>query len=366
MVGTDRQLVTALSRHVDVLWVEPPRSVVTPRPGEGLRPRLTDVGDGVRRLTVTVPPMPHRRGMQPLTEAQVRLVVCRVLKSDGRRPSAVVSTMPFASLDYPESPSRVYYATDGYAAGADLLGRDPEWLRALESRRLAEATDQGAVSEQITSGWPPSTRSFVLPNGVNTTHFADVEDAPRLADVTVTGPVAGVVGHLSARIDLDLLEAVAQTPLTLLMVGPRVESWGGRRFDDLVARDNVQWVGNKPYAELPSYLRLIDVGLTPYVDSAFNRASSPLKTLEYLAAGRAALSTPLPGVQSLGTDLISCAASPAEFATAAVSAAAVPRTADLVRARQEFARAHDWTTRAVELLGILGLQEQTAVTRVGR
>ena len=263
--------------------------------------------------------------------------------------------MPFASLDVAKAPSRVYYATDAYAAGADLLGRDPRWLRELEGRRLSEATDVGAVSALITQEWSSFPKAFVLPNGANTAHYAAVDDAPIPHDVTISGPVAGVVGHLSERIDLTLLEAVAATPLTLLLVGPRVDGWGGRRFDDLVGRANVVWVGDKPYEQLPSYLRIMDVGLTPYVDSDFNRASSPLKTLEYLAAGRAALSTPLPGVAALGTDLVHSAASPEDFAYAAERLAQMPRSEQLTSARRKFAGTHDWACRADQLLEILGL-----------
>ena len=66
------------------------------------------------------------------------------------------------------------------------------------------------------------------------------------------------------------------------------------RMEALIARPNVHWLGTKPFAELPSYLGAIDVGLTPYAQSAFNRASFPLKTLEYLAAGRPAVASDLP------------------------------------------------------------------------
>jgi len=53
----------------------------------------------------------------------------------------------------------------------------------------------------------------------------------------------------------------------------------------------VRWVGPQPYGALPGYLRLMDVGVVPYRDSAFNRGSFPLKTLEYLAAGRGVVAT---------------------------------------------------------------------------
>ena len=56
-------------------------------------------------------------------------------------------------------------------------------------------------------------------------------------------------------------------------------------MEALLARPNVQWVGAAPFERLPTYMRAIDVGIVPYADSAFNQ-ELPLKTLEYLAAGR--------------------------------------------------------------------------------
>ena len=155
--------------------------------------------------------------------------------------------------------------------------------------------------------------------------YADVDNAPLPTGISLTKPVAGVVGQFSPRIDLSLLEAVAGSGLSLLLVGPRLAGWGGDRFDSLVGRSNVAWVGQVPFDRLASYLRLIDVGLTPYADSPFNRASFPLKTLEYLAAGRAVISTPLPAVSELATDLIITAQDAREFAAAALRLAARPR-----------------------------------------
>ena len=52
-----------------------------------------------------------------------------------------------------------------------------------------------------------------------------------------------------------------------------------------------------PREQLAPYLRILQVGFTPYADSMFNRRSYPLKSLEYLAAGVPVVST---DVASLG------------------------------------------------------------------
>ena len=47
----------------------------------------------------------------------------------------------------------------------------------------------------------------------------------------------------------------------------------------------VHYVGPVPPEVVPQHLAQMDVCLTPYVNSQFNRASFPLKTMEYLGAG---------------------------------------------------------------------------------
>ena len=103
----------------------------------------------------------------------------------------------------------------------------------------------------------------------------------------------------------------------------------------------MRWVGLKTSDALPSYLRAMDVGIVPYRDSRFNRGSFPLKTLEYLAAGRAVVSTDLPAIRWLATDLI-CIAEPASFADEVDRLLAMPRTAALLAQRQAFAARHSW------------------------
>jgi teichuronic acid biosynthesis glycosyltransferase TuaH len=128
------------------------------------------------------------------------------------------------------------------------------------------------------------------------------------------------------------------------------------RWPLLVERPNVHWVGRKAYEELPSYLRVIDVGLTPYAATAFNRASFPLKTLEYLAAGRGVVSTDLPATAWLEAGpLIPVARTPHEFAAAVAAELRVPRTPALVRRRRAFAARHDWHQRVRLLADLLGL-----------
>ncbi len=216
----------------------------------------------------------------------------------------------------------IYFATDDFTSGASLLGLDASRLRELEKQIVEEADLLVGVTDSIVNRWPSQTAGhLVLPNGCV---LADEPSpmSPRDVGLDTTGPLATVIGQFSPRIDLSLLEAVARSGEHLLLVGPHDPSFEPARFAALTALPNVDWVGQQPYEKVASYLRATTVGLTPYVDSAFNRASFPLKTLEYLAAGRPVVSTPLPAVDDLDTRHITQAAGPASFTDAAASAGA--------------------------------------------
>ncbi|HPU53477.1 MAG TPA: aldo/keto reductase, partial [Burkholderiaceae bacterium] len=96
-----------------------------------------------------------------------------------------------------------------------------------------------------------------------------------------------------------LLRSLPLAGIPLLLVGPasfRSERLR-RDFHALTAMSGVQWVGGVPREQVASYLRAIDVGVTPYADTAFNRRSYPLKTVEYLAAGVPVVSSTAPPLE---------------------------------------------------------------------
>jgi teichuronic acid biosynthesis glycosyltransferase TuaH len=125
----------------------------------------------------------------------------------------------------------------------------------------------------------------------------------------------------------------------------------------LLDRPNVHYVGAVPFEELPQWFARIDVGLTPYADTAFNRASFPLKTLEYLAAGLPVVSTDLPASRRLAEESagIQLAGDRQAFADAVVKSAADEAAPDVVAQRRSVATRHSWATRAETFTRLAGL-----------
>ena len=99
-----------------------------------------------------------------------------------------------------------------------------------------------------------AARTLPPPTGVQS-QGGRTEHAPLPADADLPGPVAGFVGRINHRTDLQLLEAIADRGRSLLLVGPRDAGYEPRRFDALRRRRNVRWVGPKPSAALPGFAK---------------------------------------------------------------------------------------------------------------
>jgi hypothetical protein len=183
------------------------------------------------------------------------------------------------------------------------------------------------------------------PSGVEFEHFtARVAPHPVLA--ALKGPVFGYVGVIDERIDVDLIADLADTfpQGHVVLVGPICKLDPAK----LPRRANVWLTGPVPYDTLPSWLAGFDVALMPF---ALNRATafiSPTKTLEYLAAGKPVVSTPIADVRAEFSDAV-IIASGSEAFIAAVRNALSPSPVRIARGL-EHAQARTWDSIAARML----------------
>lgn len=360
------KLAEALAEHAPVLYVNPPASHLTrfndPLSAELLRkPRLRVVAPRIATFTPLVPPKPMAPAVRPITERLVRRQLRGTVAALGGSVDAVISEWLFVD-PYGACGERItaYWWTDDPAGAAVLWGRDADRLSAAEERLTRRSDLVLPVSAEKTDEFRArGVDAHHLPNGCDAAFYRTVDDAPAPPDVDLPGPIVGFVGHLNDRTDLALLEAIADTGTSLLIIGPHDEAFEPARFAALGARANVAYLGRRPFEDLPTYLGKIDVGVVPYRDSLFNRNSFPLKMLEYLAAGLPVVSTPLPAVSWLDTDLIETAATPEKFAAAALRALRSAKNADLIARRRALAERHSWSSRAESVVELLGLESRS-------
>jgi glycosyltransferase involved in cell wall biosynthesis len=142
---------------------------------------------------------------------------------------------------------------------------------------------------------------------------ADV--APHPLPAELPGPVFGYVGVIDERIDIDILVALADAfpDGHVVLVGPVV------KIDPAILprRPNVHFTGGVPYDSLPSYLRGFDVAIMPFARNRATENISPTKTLEYFAARRPVVTTPIADVVRDYSDVVYVADGAAAFVAAA-------------------------------------------------
>jgi glycosyltransferase involved in cell wall biosynthesis len=96
------------------------------------------------------------------------------------------------------------------------------------------------------------------------------------------------------------------------MVGPVVKI----SPDDLPRRPNIHYLGQQSYALLPQLVATWDVCLLPFALNESTRFISPTKTLEYMAAEKPVVSTPVRDVSVLYGQDVRIADSNAAFVDA--------------------------------------------------
>jgi glycosyltransferase involved in cell wall biosynthesis len=256
----------------------------------------------------------------------------------------------------------VYYNMDDY--GFYWRSRR-KVVRALERRAVREADlclfCARARADQFRSELPDVAERIIhLPHGAPA---AAISPAPQCRPdqapddlAALPRPLLGFVGTLEDRIDWSLIAflAAAFPNGSIVLVGrepapaPRDEWY--QSYLRARAYPNLHVVGWKPPEEIPSYNASFDVCLIPYrTDHPFNRVACPTKVMDYMAASRPVVSTPLPECR-LYDHLFDIAETPAAFAAAIRHI--VERGSDDGRAplRWETARATTWESTSATLL----------------
>lgn len=234
----------------------------------------------------------------------------------------------------------VYESVDDHAAGPGMTARLGRVLRAAEERVLARADVVFAWSEPIRE-----RLAARHPNVLLATAAADLEPFRPVADSSGEDRTAVFAGALGFRFDERLAAEVARhlPDWTFLFVGPADEDASRA----LAGLPNVQLSGRFEHRELPALLARAAVGVIPYRRNAFTDTLVPVKLVEYLAAGRPVVSTPMRAAEGFA-DVVTFAADADAFARA-VRAAARDDSPEARRRRVAYARPYSWERRIDEL-----------------
>jgi glycosyltransferase involved in cell wall biosynthesis len=273
-------------------------------------------------LTVLVP---HTRvalpGFHDEQLAELQPLVSRWLAdAQIQRPVVWLYTPMALPLVQPLSPSCVVYdCMDELSAFKGA----PRQLRQRETalmKRAAVVFTGGPSLFEAKRHLHPNVHC--IPSSVDAAHYrpeslvpgSPAQQAVARLQAPPDGPRLGYFGVIDERLDLSLVEQVADhnPDWQVVMVGPVV------KIDpaSLPQRPNIHWLGMQSYERLPYFCATWDVCLMPFAQNEATAFISPTKTLEYMAAGKPVVSTPIKDVITLYGSAVQVAHSPLAFVQA--------------------------------------------------
>lgn len=278
-------LMSRCARHRRVFFVEEPIF-------DAREPQLTfeRADSGVH---VVVPHVPPNSSPEEIVRVQRDLLDELRLERLVHEPILWLYTpMALAITEHIRRSATVYDCMDELSGfhGAPRVLRDQE-------RRLFGVADLvftgGQSLYEAKRAHHPNVHAF--PSSVDAKHFAKARTHAQLTEPpdqrAIPHPRLGFFGVVDERMDHALLREAAELrpDLQFVMLGPVV------KIDPAVLPrlPNIHYLGQKTYTELPAYLAFWDVAIMPFALNEATRYISPTKTLEYLAAGKPVVSTPI-------------------------------------------------------------------------
>ncbi|MEZ0446837.1 glycosyltransferase [Cellulomonas sp. ICMP 17802] len=327
-----RDVVRILRRLVSKL-------IRRPSAGALARPRP----EGLQVLTPFVVPQHTAAVARWFNERSLRRLVAPWLEHDGPKLLWTYSPETYRLEEFADG--IVYHCVDLLH---EVPGITPAVVLAGE-QRLATA---GAVAAGTGSVVVDHLRAQGFASPISWPNVADVGTFDWTRPGAPTGPRAGRVvfgGNLSTtKVDFPLLRRLVEAGLDLHLAGPVSEGGGNAREElDAVVAAGATYHGMLRAKELADLCATASVGVIPYLDNAYTRGVSPLKTYEYLAAGACVVSTAIPAVVALGDDVLVCGDRD-DFVAAVVANSEAPSDAVKMR-RLLAAQQHSWTRRGEEI-----------------
>jgi len=202
-------------------------------------------------------------------------------------------------------------------------------------------------------------RVYCFPSSVDAAHFAQAgaEGAGRVPEAAeqaaLPHPRLGYFGVIDERIDLLLLGALAAAhpEWQIVTVGPTAKIEAAT----LPRHPNLHYFGQREYRQLPAFLAGWDVCLLPFALNRSTEFISPTKTLEYMAAGKMMVSTPIRDVEESYARIVYLGRTREEFITAcerALTAAPEERAARQARMRAVLEQT-SWDKTAAQMSGLI-------------
>lgn len=189
----------------------------------------------------------------------------------------------------------------------------------------------------------------VVRNGVTAGDFEDIPNLGRSPSdelFSMKNPIVGYVGAVAHWLDFELVEGTAKqlSDVEFVFLGRIAPDVLGK-VEGLRRLANLHFLGERPYEELPAYLKYFDLTHIPFVLSPLVLGVNPIKLYEYLAAGKRVVSTPLPEVVMYESRGLVETAKGSDNYSKAIRKMLEQKPADFVSLCQRIAAKNSWTAR---------------------
>ncbi len=246
----------------------------------------------------------------------------------------------------------VYDCVDDYGAFPEYAA-DADWLARREEALCRKSDVVFTTSKTLLELRKPfNPHTHLVENVGDAAHFglafAD-GTVPHPEAAALRRPVIAFVGAVSAyKLNLEwmLHAATARPEWTFLVIGPVGLADPDTNVQALRKLPNVHITGMKPYAELPAWLKAVDVTVIPYNINRYTASVFPIKFFEMLATGKPLVISALPSLEAYFDDVL--VARDAEGFVGACEAA-LRDTPQQREHRLALAQRNSWEKRVAEL-----------------
>ena len=155
-----------------------------------------------------------------------------------------------------------------------------------------------------------NSNSHFFSCGVDYIHFAAAQNGSKLPipvefcnpQSAIRNPVVAYIGAVDDRLDYDLIRKMAELhpDWSIVFIGPFI----GVKQDELPDMKNIFYLGGREYQQLPTYIKNFSVCIMPFKKNPLTEKINPTKALEYMAAGKPIVSTPIPDMAEFYSHII--------------------------------------------------------------
>ncbi|HIE57359.1 MAG TPA: glycosyltransferase [Anaerolineales bacterium] len=245
-----------------------------------------------------------------------------------------------------------------YIDELDVFPGDLNKLKATHAALVQSADLVLASADKLYQDVETDSRRVILsPNGVDADFIRQTMQAvsappDAIAEIVrAQRPIIGYYGALAEWMDYSLLKRVARIRphYRFLLIGPDYD--GSIKQSRALELPNILWLGPKPYAQIPAYLKYFNVATIPFLLNDLTHAVSPLKLFEYMAGGKPIVTTAMHECKKYPPVLI--AEDAADFAEKIDAALALQNDPAYQRSLAEWAEKNTWMVRASQILDAL-------------